>query len=169
MSDTGALVPLDDDVELPERVWALRQQGLTNQQIARRLMISVPEVHAALDKVLPVLDARYRRQAISEALLILDTVTGFHMKNVADPESASIVIRSLCEKRFWTGITGSVDPVQLMHASKAAEGETSMSPFKRGLSWLQQAELLDRDGRAAPEELETKPRPDDPASDDTAE
>jgi hypothetical protein len=86
------------------------------------------------------------------------------MKNVADPESASIVIRSLCEKRFWTGITGSVDPVQLMHASKAAEGETSMSPFKRGIEWLEKWELLARDGRA--EESLEPGKPDAPNSDD---
>jgi hypothetical protein len=88
VSLSDVLVPLDDDLELPERVWAPRQEGLTNPQIARRLMISVPDVYEALDKVLPVLDHRYRKQAVSEALLNIDVIIGYHMSKVSDPESA---------------------------------------------------------------------------------
>jgi hypothetical protein len=33
-----------------------------NPQIARRLLISLPEVAGALDKILPTLDHRYRKQ-----------------------------------------------------------------------------------------------------------
>lgn len=164
MSDSAALVPIDDDPELPEQIWRLRLEGNTNARIARKLMISVPEVHAALDKILPVLDHRYRKQAISEALLILDTITGVHMKNVADPESASVLIRTQCERRFWLGITGSSDPLQLVQQSKQVEGETSMSAYKRGLRWIEKMKLLERDGK--PDEPVRPSKPDDPISDD---
>jgi hypothetical protein len=166
VSEPAALIPVDSDHELPEQVWALRQQGLSNSQIARRLMISVPDVASALDKVLPALDARYRKQSVSEALQHLDTIVSHHMGRVSDPDSSSLAIRALCEKRFWIGLTGSTDPVQFVESLKHIEGETSTSPFRRGLNWLEKWELLARDGRAAPEELETKPRPDDPSSED---
>jgi hypothetical protein len=167
VSHSDVLVPLeeDDDQELPERVWKLRQEGFSNVQIARKLAISVPDVHAALEKVLPNLDHKYRRQSISEALLILDTVTGFHMKNVADPESASIVIRSLCEKRSWIGVNPSTDPVQMIQSSKQSEGETSMSALHRGLAHLalrKKLEQLDRDGKPEEPSGDEKPgKPDD--------
>jgi hypothetical protein len=136
-------------------------------------MISVPDVHAALDKVLPVLDHRYRKQAISEALLNLDTITGFHMKNVADPESASIAIRAMCEKRFWCGITGSTDPIQLTQASRQVEGETSMSGYQRGLAHLallKKLQQLDRDGKPEEPAGDERPgKPGDPTSDPPSE
>jgi hypothetical protein len=169
VSEPAALIPVDSDEELPEQVWALRLQGLSNSQIGRRLLISPADVASALDKVLPTLDARYRRQSVSEALQHLDVIIGFHSSRMSDPDSTSLTIRALCEKRFWIGLTGSTDPVQFVQSLKQIEGETSMSPFKRGIDWLEKWELLARDGRAAPEELETKPRPDDPASDDPAE
>jgi hypothetical protein len=169
MSGSAALTLEDDDLELPEQVWALRQQGLTNQQIARKLLISVVDVHEALDKILPALTHRYRVQSISEALLNLDTIVGFHMKNAGDVESASIAIRAMCEKRFWTGITGSSDPVQLVQSSKQADGETSMSALHRGLAHLallKKFEQLDRDGK--PEEPSGDGKPGKPDADDSA-
>jgi hypothetical protein len=119
-------------------------------QIARRLLISLPEVAGALDKILPTLDHRYRKQAISEALLIIDTVIGVHMSKVSDPESASVVIRGLCEKRFWSGITGSTDPVQLVEASRATT-EDSNSGIERALKWVEKLKLLDQ-GKPKPEQ-----------------
>jgi hypothetical protein len=43
----------------------------------------------------------------------IDTVIAEHMKTIADAESASIVIRGVCERRALLGVTGSSDPVQL--------------------------------------------------------
>ena len=66
-----------------------------NPQIARPLLISLPEVTGPLDKILPTLDHRYRKQAISEALLIIDTVIGVHMKQGLGPGE-----RERCDPRF---------------------------------------------------------------------
>jgi hypothetical protein len=168
VSEAVTLVPVEDQ-DLPDQCWKLRQQGFTPRQIARKLMLSLHEVQRALDEFLPKLDAVYRRRVIAESLMLLEQVITQHMNTIGDPESASVVIRSLCERRFWVGVTGSTDPVQLVQSSKQAEGENSLSPFKRGIDWLEKWELLARDGRAAPEELETKSRPDDLSSDDPAE
>jgi hypothetical protein len=106
----SALVPVEEDEELEERVLKLRLQGLTSNQIARKMMLSVPDVHRALDAILPQLDHTYRRRIISESLLICDRVISKHLGTVADPESASVVIRGLCERRFWIGINSNTDP-----------------------------------------------------------
>jgi len=114
----SALVPVEEDEELEEQILRFRMQGLTAQQIARKTMLSVHEVHRALDAILPKLDQNLRRRIISESLLICDRVLGQHMTTIADPESASIIIRCLCERRFWLGIGHGTDPVQLVQATK---------------------------------------------------
>jgi hypothetical protein len=57
-------------------------------------MIATHVVHKALDTVLPTVDASYRRRAIAESLVMIDTVIGKHMATISDHESASIVIRA---------------------------------------------------------------------------
>jgi hypothetical protein len=167
VSEPAALIPVDSDEELPEQVWKLRQEGLSNAQIGRRLLISPADVASALDRVLPALDARYRRQSVSEALQHLDVIIGYHSSRMSDPDSTSLTIRALCEKRFWIGLTGSTDPVQFVQSLKHIEGETSMSPFKRGIDWLAKWELLARDGRAEEPLEDLKPgKAEDPNSAD---
>jgi hypothetical protein len=117
MSESVSLVPVEPDEEIEEQILRYRMQGLTSSQIAKRTMLSVPEVHAALDKILPQLDHNYRRRIISESLLICDRVISKHLETVSDPESASVVIRGLCERRFWIGINSSTDPVRFTQAS----------------------------------------------------
>ena len=109
----SALVPIEEDEELGPQVLKLRLQGLTATQIGRELMIPVHQVHKALDAVLPTVEANYRRRAIAESLVTIDTLIAEHMKTIADSESASIVIRGVCERRKLVGVTGSSDPVQL--------------------------------------------------------
>jgi hypothetical protein len=55
------------------------------------------------------------------------------MKLIADPESASIVIRATCEKRALLGLTGSnYDPVQLVAVGR--DREKSTDAWERGLA-----------------------------------
>jgi hypothetical protein len=70
--------------ELGEQVLKFRLQGLTANQIARRMMISAPEVHKALDAILPQLDHVYRRRVIAESLLICDRVIGKQLGIILD-------------------------------------------------------------------------------------
>ena len=135
MSETVSLVPVEDDAELGEQVLKFRLQGLTANQIARRMMISVPEVHKALDAILPQLDHVYRRRVIAESLLICDRVIGKHLETIADPESASVVIRGLCERRFWIGINSSTDPIQFTQGSHR-DREASTTAIERGIARL---------------------------------
>jgi hypothetical protein len=131
MSESVSLVPVEPDEEIEERVLKLRMQGFTAQQIARKEMISVPEVHRALDAILPTLDHNYRGRIISESLLICDRVISKHLESIADPESASVVIRGLCERRFWIGVNASTDPVRLSMDSRP---EKSTAAYQRAIN-----------------------------------
>ena len=51
------------------------------------------------ERLLPVIDANYRRRAIAQSLVTIDTIIGTHMKTISDTGSASIVIRATCERR----------------------------------------------------------------------
>jgi DNA-binding CsgD family transcriptional regulator len=135
MSETALLVPIEDDADLGEQVLRLRLQGMTSGQIARRLMITTPEVNKELDKILPQLDHVYRRRVIAESLLICDRVIGKHLETIADPESASVVIRALCERRYWVGVTGQSDPIQLSQDCKR-DREASTTAIERGIARL---------------------------------
>jgi hypothetical protein len=107
-------------------------------------MVPVHEVHRRIDAILPVVDANYRPRAIAESLVTIDTVIATHLKTVSDPESASVVIRGVCERRALLGVTGSTDPVQLSRQSRP--NETSTSSLKRGLALVSSAaqSALDR-------------------------
>ncbi len=109
----SALVSIEEDEELGPRVLKLRLQGAAATQIGKELMIATHQVHKALDAVLPMVDANCRRRAIGDSLVTVDTVIAEHMNTIADPESASIVIRGVCDRRALLGVTGSSDPVQL--------------------------------------------------------
>ena len=135
----SALVPIEEDEELGPRVLKLRLQGLTAAQIGRELMIAIHQVHRALDTVLPKVDAAYRRRAIAESLITIDTVVAEHMKTIQDPESASIVIRATCERRALLGVTGSTDPVML---SQSRSEESSLAPIQRGLALIEKMRRL---------------------------
>jgi DNA-binding CsgD family transcriptional regulator len=135
MSEAALLVPIEDDPDLGEQVLRLRLQGMTSAQIARRLMISVPEVHRQLDQILPQLDHVYRRRVIAESLLICDRVIAKHLETVADPESASVVIRGLCERRSWVGINNQTDPIQFSQDVKR-DRESLTSAIERGIARL---------------------------------
>jgi hypothetical protein len=149
MSDAAPLVPIDEsDPELDQRIMSLRSAGLTTGQIARQLMVPVHEVHRRIDAILPVVDANYRRRAIAESLVTIDTVIATHLKTVSDPESASVVIRGLCERRALLGVTGSTDPIQLSRQSRP--DETSISPVKRGLALIERMHQLAKDGSGQP-------------------
>jgi hypothetical protein len=74
----SAPVELIDD-ELPEEAFKLHRQGMTSYQIARRLLVSIPEVDAALDRVLPKVDSGYRSRSICSAVADLDTIVATHM------------------------------------------------------------------------------------------
>jgi hypothetical protein len=136
----SALVPVEEDKDLGPRVLKLRLQGLTAAQIGRELMIVIHEVHRALDSVLPKVDAAYRRRAIAESLVTIDTVVAEHMKTIQDPESASIVIRATCERRALLGVTGSTDPVMLSLQSRP--DENSNSAIDRGLKLIEKMRRL---------------------------
>src|SRR5215471_19751017 len=107
MSDVVLLEPIASDPELDERIMNLRATGMSCPRIARHLMIPLHELHKRIDALLPKVDAAYRRRAIAESLVTIDTIIGTHMKTIADPESASVVIRSVCERRAllmgWSG------------------------------------------------------------------
>jgi hypothetical protein len=120
VSDVTLIEPIDEaDVELDQRILALRSEGLSLPAIARRLMIPIHVLYKRLDAILPTVDASYRRRAIAESLTQIDQIIGTHMKAIADPESCSIIIRAICERRSLLGVTGSVDPVQLSVNSRA--------------------------------------------------
>jgi hypothetical protein len=91
-----------------------------------------------------VVDANYRRRAIAESLVTIDTVIATHLKTVSDPESASVVICGVCERRALLGVTGSTDPIQLSRQSRPEE--TSTSPLKRGLALVERMRQLAKDG-----------------------
>ena len=117
----------EGDEELEEQVLRYRLQGLTTQQISRKMMISPAEVHRALDAILPKLEQHYRRRVISESLLICDKVIA-KQRRLPILKSASVVIRGLCERLFWIGVNASTDPVQL---TKDSSPEKSTDAYKR--------------------------------------
>ena len=78
-----------------------------------------------LDTVLPTIDANYRRRAIAESLVQIDTVIATHMATIVDPDSASVVIRGVCERRALLGVTGSTDPIQLSMQSTTQPSSTA--------------------------------------------
>jgi hypothetical protein len=122
----SALVPIEEDEELGPRVLKLRLQGLTAIQIGEELMIGTHQVHKVLDTVLPTIDANYRRRAIAESLVQIDTVIATHMATIVDPDSASVVIRGVCERRaLLGGVTGSTDPIQLSMESATQPSSTA--------------------------------------------
>jgi hypothetical protein len=140
MSDVTLLEPLDEhDSELDQRIMSLRAAGKTTGQIARELLIAPHQVHARLDAILPVIDASYRRRAIAESLMTIDSIIAAHMPTVRDCESASILIRATCEKRALLGIGGSTDPVLLSQQSRS---EHSLAPYKRGLAFIENLRRL---------------------------
>ena len=116
MSDVVQIEPIAEaDEALDARIAELRSEGLSLPRIARRLMIPLHELHRRIDALLPVIDAGCRRRTVAESLVQMDTIISTHMKLIADPESASIVIRATCEKRALLGLSGSnYDPVQLV-------------------------------------------------------
>jgi hypothetical protein len=111
------LIPIEDE-DLGPRVLKLRLQGMTAAQIGRELMIATHQVHVALDSVLPTFAGNYWSRAIAESLVVIDPVIAEHMKTIAGPESASIVIRGCCERRSLLGVTGSTDPAVLSQQSR---------------------------------------------------
>jgi hypothetical protein len=113
---------------------------MTAAQIGRELMIATHQVHKALDPILPAVDSNYRRRAISESLVQIDTVIATHMRTIEGPESASIVIRGVCERRSLLGVTGSTDPVLLSQQSRP--DENSMSAVKRGFRMIERMRQL---------------------------
>jgi hypothetical protein len=132
------LVPVEVDEDLDDQVIKYRLQGMTAQQISRKMLISVPQVNAALDRALPKLDQHYRRRVISESLLICDKIIGQHMTSIADVESAGVLIRALCERRFWIGVNASSDPVQLVSSSMP---ENSTEAYKRALAAVRERKI----------------------------
>jgi hypothetical protein len=110
------LVPvLEDDESVNDEILKLRATGLTTRQISRQLLIPEHEVHKRLDAVLPLVDAQYRKREIALSLVQIDTVIGAHLPHAKDPESGSLVIRGICEKRALLGLSGSnYDPIQLL-------------------------------------------------------
>jgi hypothetical protein len=132
VSDVTLIEPIDEaDEALDARIVALRSEGLSLPAIARRLMISPHALHRRLDAILPTVDAAYRRRAIAESLVQVDQIISTHMKAIADPESCSIIIRAICEKRSLLGVTGSVDPVMLSVNSRS---EKSTEVYKRAIA-----------------------------------
>src|SRR5215831_13208672 len=143
MSDVALLAPIESDPELDERIMNLRATGMSLPRIARKLMIPLHELHKRIDALLPTVDAAYRRRAIAESLVTIDTIIGTHMKTIADPESASVVIRSVCERRALLGITGSTDPVMLSQQLRPEEHRSTDAmdrSLKRILALRQQGE-----------------------------
>jgi hypothetical protein len=142
MSDVVLLEPIASDPELDERIMNLRATGMSLPRIARHLMIPQHELHKRIDALLPKVDA-YRRRAIAESLVTIDTIIGTHMKTIADPESASVVVRSVCERRALLGITGSTAPVMLSQQLRPEEHRSTDAldrSLKRILAMRQQAE-----------------------------
>jgi hypothetical protein len=128
MSQTD-LIPIEDE-DLGEQVLRYRLQGQTARQISRKMMISVPQVHRALDAILPTIDGNYRRRAIAESLVQIDTAISTHMASTADPESCNLVIRGVAERRALLGLTGSgYDPTQLVAVGR--DREKSTAAFQR--------------------------------------
>jgi hypothetical protein len=132
------LVPIEEDEDLGPRVLKLRLQGQTSAQIAKELMIGKHQVHRALDAVLPV-DSNYRRRAIAESLVTIDTLIAEHMKTAKNPDSASVVIRGVCERRALLGVGGSVDPVVLSQQSRPQEDY--YAPYRRAIDAVRQRKI----------------------------
>jgi hypothetical protein len=123
------------DDELPEEALKLHRQGLTPFQIARQLLVSVPDVHEALDRILPKVDAAYRSRSIRSAVADLDRIVAVHMEHCRDPDSAGIVVRAYCEKRNWIGITTGTDPTQVLQQASGSR-ESSTAALERSLARL---------------------------------
>src|SRR5215831_9891107 len=144
MSNVVLIEPIDEgDAEVDDRILELRKRGLTMMQIGRLTMLPHHEVVKRYERMLPVIDASYRRRAIAESLVTIDTIIGTHMKTIADPESASVVIRATCERRALLGITGSTDPVMLSQQLRPEEHRSTDAmdrSLKRLLAMRQQAE-----------------------------
>ena len=112
-------------------------------------------MHQRLDAILPVIDAAYRRRAIAESLVTIDTVIAKHMATISDPDSASVVIRGVCERRALLGVNGSSDPVVLSQQSRSEEPSTA--PLMRGLAWIEQLrQLAEPSGDTGEDELSEK-------------
>jgi hypothetical protein len=141
MSNVALVEPVDEsETELDDRILELRKRGLTMMQIARLVMLPQHEVVKRYERMLPVIDGNYRRRAISESLVTIDSVIAEHMKTLSDPESASVVIRATCERRALLGVTGSTDPVMLSVNSRPEEN--SNSAINRSLALIEKMRRL---------------------------
>jgi len=100
MAELVPLVPVEDE-ETDHQILKLRVSGLSVHQIARQLMLPQHEVLRRLDRNLPVLDASYRRRAITLSLLRLDELTEtFHRQaRGGDLEAGHLMVRLEAERR----------------------------------------------------------------------
>jgi hypothetical protein len=132
------LVPvLEDDETLNDEILRLRGTGLTTRQISRQLLVPEHEVHKRLDAVLPLVDAQYRKREIALSLVQIDAVIGAHLPQVKDPESGSLVIRGICEKRALLGLGGSnYDPIQLLAVADPQSQTGTPQAYERVLARL---------------------------------
>jgi hypothetical protein len=139
MSETASLVPIEEDADLAPRVLRMRlQEGKTPAAIAKELLVSVHRVHQLLDQILPNIDGHFRRRAIGELVLVIDSVIAEHLKNVSDFESASLLIRASAEKRAILGLGPSTDPVQMCQATQS---EHSLAPYQRALDAVRKRKI----------------------------
>jgi hypothetical protein len=132
------LIPvLEDDETVNDEILKLRATGLTTRQISRQLLIPEQEVHKRLDAVLPLVDAQYRKREIALSLVQIDTVIGAHLPLVKDPESGSLVIRGVCEKRALLGLSGSnYDPIQLLAVADPRKQSGTPAAYEQVLQRL---------------------------------
>jgi hypothetical protein len=101
MADGGAEViapdePSEQDLEILNK----RAMGHTTHRLAREYKLTVKEVHAALDRAIPKIDADYARRELGVQLHLLDTLTRplAEKARTGDPQAVTALMR-LAERR----------------------------------------------------------------------
>jgi DNA-binding CsgD family transcriptional regulator len=137
-SEAVALVPIDDPQDA--RILQLRIDGKTTRQVAEELSIPEHEVRSSMRRVMPKIDAGFKRDQLALLVLRIERLTAAVQPKAlkGDPEAQSAMIRISQEERALLGFYGSgYDPVCV--APTGGPNENSMSGFYRGLAKLGRA------------------------------
>jgi len=164
-SKTTALEAIDDVQDAT--ILRLRLDGLSTREVGQELDVPEHEVRASLRRMLPKIDAPFKRVQLALLVLRIERLTAAVQPRAlqGDPEAQSMMVRISQEERSLLGFYGSgYDPIAV--APTGGPNENSLSAFVRALAKLGRAPpAIEGPGSATVLEQSASPIPDpEPAS-----
>jgi hypothetical protein len=115
--------PSDQDLEILNK----RALGYSTHRLAREYKLTVKEVHAALDRAIPKIDAEYARRELGVQLHLLDimTIPIAEKARSGDPPAVSALMR-LAERGWDVASSFRRDPVTVQtEQAKQQQGSST--------------------------------------------